>query len=71
MRHLPYIIYFPSFDKLNLQQLKNVNCLMRSVGSILNYSSEVLGNHDAKDIEILHTKFYRWVLHVRKSSKSF
>lgn len=38
------------------------------VGSILNYSAEVWGYNDAKDVEILHTKFCRWILQVRKST---
>lgn len=38
------------------------------VGSILNYSAEVWGIHEAKDIELIHTKFCRWVLHVKKST---
>ena len=38
------------------------------VGSVLNYSSEVWGMHEAKDIEIIQTKFSRWVLNVRKST---
>ena len=38
------------------------------VGSVLNYSAEVWGNNEAKDIEILHTKCFRWVLQVGKST---
>ena len=38
------------------------------VGSSLNYSAEVWGTNEAKDIEILHTKFCRWILQVRKST---
>ena len=38
------------------------------VGSILGYSAEVWGIHEAKDIEILHTKFCRWVLNVKKTT---
>ena len=36
------------------------------VGSILNYSAEVIGMYEAKDIELIHTKFCRWILNVRK-----
>ena len=36
------------------------------VCSILGYSAEVWGIYEAKDIEILHTKFCRWVLNVKK-----
>ena len=39
------------------------------VGSILGYGAEVWGIHEAKDIEILHTKFCRWVLNVKKIYK--
>lgn len=38
------------------------------VGSILNYGAEIIGKHEAKDIELIHTKFCRWILHVRKST---
>ena len=38
------------------------------VGSILNYSSEVWGMHDAKDIEIIYTKFCCWILNVKKTT---
>ena len=34
------------------------------VGSVLNYSAEVWGYHEANDIEMLHTKFCRWSLKV-------
>ena len=38
------------------------------VGSILNYSAEIIGVLEAKDIELVHTKFCRWSLLVRKST---
>ena len=38
------------------------------MGSILNYDGEVLGLSEAKDIELIHIIFCRWVLHVRKST---
>ena len=38
------------------------------VSSILNYSSEVWGYHAAKEIEMVHTKFCRKILHVRQST---
>ena len=38
------------------------------VGSVLNYSAEVWGYHEANDVEMLHTKFCRWILRVRKST---
>ena len=38
------------------------------MGSILNYSAEVIDLYEAKDIELIHTQFCRWILHVRKST---
>jgi hypothetical protein len=38
------------------------------VGSILNYNAAVWGNHDSKDIELVHCKFLRKVLNVKKST---
>ena len=38
------------------------------VGSILNFSSEVWGFHEAKHIETIHTKFCRHILCTRKST---
>ena len=32
------------------------------------FCAEVWGYNDAKDVEILHTKFCRWILQVRKST---
>ena len=37
------------------------------VSPILNYGAEVWGMYEAKDVEILHNKFCRWALNVRKS----
>ena len=38
------------------------------VGSIHNYSSEVWGTYYAKDVEIVYTKFCRWILNVNNST---
>ena len=38
------------------------------VSSILNYGSEVWGYHEAKDIEMVHTKFCRKILCIRQST---
>jgi len=38
------------------------------VGSVLNYSAEVWGMHPGADIERIHTKFCRKVLHVKTST---
>ena len=38
-----------------------------SVGTILNFGSEIWGKHEATDVELLHTKFLRRKLHVKRS----
>ena len=38
------------------------------VSSVLNYASEVWGYDDCKDIEIVHNKFCRYLLSVKKST---
>ena len=38
------------------------------VGSILNFGAEIWGNHNATDIEQIHTKFIRSILRVKRST---
>ena len=38
------------------------------VGSVLNYPSEIWGFHRAKDIELIHKHFCRFVLKVGKTT---
>ena len=38
------------------------------VGSILNFGAEIWGTHEAADIEIIHSKFLRRILCVKKST---
>ena len=47
------------------EQLKLFDFL---VGSILSYSVESWGNHDAHDIEKVHINFFRNILGLRKST---
>ena len=56
---------FRQFDFPTTQKCKLFDVL---VGSVLNYSAEVWGNIEAKDMEIIHTQFCRWILKVRKST---
>ena len=60
-----YITCFHFLAKSNDQSLKHINYLTMAE-SILNYSTEIIGAVEAKDIEIVHTKLYRWILHVGK-----
>ena len=59
---------FSLFSQMELTISKKCKLFDVLVGSVLNYGAEVWGNHEAKDIEILHTKFCRWILNVRKST---
>ena len=56
---------FRQFEFSHTQKCKLFDVL---VGSVLNYSAEVWGNNEAKDIAIIHTNFCRWILNVRKST---
>ena len=47
------------------QQLKLFDSL---VGSILNFGSEIWGMHEATDVELVHTKFLRKLLSVKRST---
>ena len=69
-QHASYALHnlFALFRQLDLPMSEKCKMFDILVGSILNYSSEVWGMHDAKDIEIIHTKFCRWVLNVKKST---
>lgn len=59
---------FSLFGQVELTTSRKCKLFDILVGSVLNYGSEVWGLHEAKDIECLHTKFCRWILHVRKST---
>ena len=60
---MDYIIVFSLFRQIPItEQCKLFDTL---VGSILNYSSEVWGIHNAKDVEAIHSKFCRWVLNIK------
>ena len=59
---------FALFNQIELSISEKCRLFDTLVGSILNYSAEVIGLYEAKDIELIHTKFCRWILHVRKST---
>ena len=59
---------FALFRQLDLPMSEQCKLFDILVGSILNYSSEVWGMHDANDIEVIHTNFCRWILNVKKST---
>ena len=59
---------FSLFRQIELTTSQKCKLFDMMVGSVLNYSAEVWGNNEAKDIEVLHTKFCRWILQVKKST---
>ena len=68
--HASYALHnlFALFNQIELSISEKCRLFDTLVGSILNYSAEVIGLYEAKDIELIHTKFCRWILHVRKST---
>ena len=59
--NVPLHKLFGLFEQTELPSSEKYIC-----GFHPNYCGEVLGLNEAKDIELIHTKFCRWVLHVRK-----
>ena len=59
---------FSLFRQVELTFYQKCKLFDVMVGSVLNYSAEVWGYHEANDVEMLHTKFCRWILRVRKST---
>ena len=56
------------FNQLELTSFDKCKLFDSLVGSILNYSAEVWGHYQSKDIELVHCKFLRKVLNVKKST---
>ena len=52
---------------INLNVNEKIKLFDSLVSSVLNYASEVWGYDDCKDIEIVHNKFCRYLLGVKKS----
>ena len=67
-QRLAQLASFALFNQMELTTSKKCKLFDVLVGSGLNYGAEVWGNHEAKDMEILHTKFCRWILNIRKST---
>ena len=68
--HASYALHnlFGLFKQIELPISEKCKLFDTFVGSILNYGGEILGLNEAKDIELIHSKFCRWILHVRKST---
>ena len=59
---------FSLFSQVDISTYQKCKLFDVLVGTVLNYSSEIWGGHDAKGIELIHTKFCRKILYVRQST---
>lgn len=69
-QHASFALYnlFSIFQKVELPVTQKCKLFDTLVGSILNFGSEIWGIHGASDVELIHTKFLRRVLGVKKST---
>ena len=69
-QHASFALYklFTVFKGIELPIPQKLNLFDTLVSPILNYSSEIWGMHSASDIEMIHTKFLRFILGVKKST---
>ena len=59
---------FNVFQNIELPTSQKCKLFDSLVASILNFGAEIWGSHNATDIELIHTKFLRYVLRVKKST---
>lgn len=69
-QHASYSMHnlFIVYNQLDLPVSKQTQLFDTLVAPILNYSAEIWGYHLGPDVESLHSKFCRKVLHVRRST---
>ena len=69
-QHASYALYnlFIVFNNVELPVTQKCKLFDSLVGSILNFGAEIWDNHEGTDIELIHTKFLRRVLGVKKST---
>ena len=69
-KHAAFALHnlFRIFNTVELPVAKKCKLFDTLVGSILNFGSEVWGMNEASDIELIHTKFLRRILGVKKST---
>ena len=58
---------FTVFNTIELPTSQKCKLFDSLVGSILNFGAEIWGTHEAGDNELVHTKFLRRILNVKKS----
>ena len=71
MHHSRCIIFLLFFKHIELPTTQKLHLFDTLVFPILNYSSEICGMHAASDIELVHTKFLRSILGVKKSTNLY
>ena len=69
-KHASFALYnvFTILNSVELPISQQCSLFDTLVGSILNFGSEIWGFHEATDIELIHTKFLRRILGVKKST---
>jgi hypothetical protein len=60
--------FFSILNNIELPIKQIIQLFDSLVGSILHFGSEIWGMHEAKDVELIHTKFLRRVLRVKRST---
>ena len=69
-KHASFALHnlFTIFNTIELPISQKCKLFDSLVASILNFGSEIWGMHEATDIELIHTKFLRRILGVKKST---
>ena len=69
-KHAAFALHnlFRIFNTVELPVAQKCKLFDTLVASILNFGSELWGMHEASDIELIHTKFLRRILGVKKST---
>ena len=69
-QHASFALFdlFTVFNNIDLRIPQKCKLFDSLVGSVLNFGAEIWGNHEATDIELIHTKFLRRILGVKKST---
>ena len=69
-KHASFALHnlFTVLNNIELPLLQQCALFDSLVASILNFGSELWGFHEATDVEMIHTKFLRRILSVKKST---
>lgn len=69
-QHASYAMYnlFTVFNNIELSVLQKCKLFDSLVGSILNFGAEIWGSHEGSECELIHTKFLRRILGVKKNT---